>query len=100
MSLAGFDVTPADELPPDEAASRAVEGPIPADRRPTDDQKQELTELVAQLQELRPDTDWRAKARELAGVPGDMLTATIAADLIDRLRVLVGVCGRQEGEEQ
>jgi hypothetical protein len=81
--LAGYEPASSDEMP---VVDVETAGPIPAERQPTDEQKRELTELVAQLQELDPDTDWKQRCRELAGVPGHMLTATVAADVLDRLR--------------
>jgi hypothetical protein len=88
MSLAGFDVTPVEELPPnDEAqpAARAKEGPIPESIKPTDDQTREIRRRLAELGELAPETDWSARARELAGTPRKMLTATTAGLLIGKL---------------
>jgi hypothetical protein len=88
MSLAGFDVTPAEELPADEEAqtSRATEGPISESAKPTDDQDREIRRLLAELAELAPGTDWKAKARELGGVPAHKLTCGGADYLIDKLR--------------
>jgi hypothetical protein len=87
--LAGYEATSADEMSVDAREPEPEPaGPIPADRQPTEDQKRELRELIERLDELDADTDWLVRCRELAGVPGPMLTATIAADLIDRLHVL------------
>jgi hypothetical protein len=40
---------------------------------------------MVKLSKQDPDTDWRVKTRELAGVPGDMLTKTLADRLIREL---------------
>jgi hypothetical protein len=87
MSVAGFDVTPVEELPPEEGTrgSPAEKGPIPESIKPTADQDREIRRRLTELAELDPDTDWRARARELAGAPAKLLTATFAADLIERL---------------
>jgi hypothetical protein len=87
VELAGYKSTPAEEMPQEAVSeSKADSGKIPPDRRPTHEQLASIGELLVELTEEAPDVDWKAKARELAGVPGDMLTATIADMLIDQLR--------------
>jgi hypothetical protein len=53
-----------------------------------------MRELVHQLAELDPETDWPARCRELAGVPGEMLTRGAAGGLVRRLdEILVELRG-------
>lgn len=89
MHLAGFEETPADEIPQDEppAAAKPAEspGPIPSELRPTDEQKARIRELFAQLAEADPETDWAERARQIAGCPSDHLTETIMGNVIARL---------------
>jgi hypothetical protein len=87
MSLAGFEVTPVEEMPADEG-HLAREGPIPDAAKPTREQNQRLRALLDELRELEPDTDWSARAQELAGVPGNLLTRGGAAILIDKLHAV------------
>jgi hypothetical protein len=85
MVLEGFDATPAEEISDDDlppATSKAA--PV----EPSREQITELRELIDRLTELEPGTDWVNRCREIAGVPGDMLTRTGAAILIDELRKL------------
>jgi hypothetical protein len=87
--LAGYEPASSDEMPvvDVEAHEPGPEpGPIPAERRPSDEQWRELTELVGRLRQLDPETDWPTRCRELAGAPSNLLTGTMAADLIDRLQ--------------
>jgi hypothetical protein len=89
--LAGYDATPAEEIPAE--TEPAVAPPeqkwkLPEQVRPTRDQFQQVAALIDRLQQLDPGTDWRAKARELAGVPGNMLTRGAADGLIRQLEQL------------
>jgi hypothetical protein len=59
--------------------------PIPDEAKPTPDQVARIRELVHQLAELEPETDWPARCRELAGVPGEMLTRGAAMGLVRQL---------------
>ena len=43
---------------------------------------------IAHCRSVTPIRDWKAEARQIAGFSGDMLTATIASKLIDRLQEL------------
>jgi hypothetical protein len=84
--LAGYEPTGAEEIPADEAGVGSIDkGTILPDRRPTREQMARISQLLIELADYDPDTDWKSEARRIAGCPGDMLTATIAADLIDRL---------------
>jgi hypothetical protein len=87
VELAGYKGTPAEEMPTDaepEPAAPQQEGggKIPSKVRPTKTQAARIRELFAELAERQPDTDWRARMREIAGVDGDMLTKTIADRVI------------------
>lgn len=98
VRIAGYEPAGAEEITVDQPVGAAVvvedAGPIPADRRPTVEQKQRIGELIARLTDQHPDVDWKTEARRLAGCPGDALTATIAAMLIDKLEA------RLEADEQ
>jgi hypothetical protein len=83
MHLAGFDATPAEEMPaasPEPSGSRAA--PVEA----TDEQNTEIRGLIDQLAGIEPTTDWAARARVIAGAPGDMLTGAGAVIVIEKLR--------------
>jgi hypothetical protein len=58
---------------------------IPDAAKPTGNQFAELNRLLAELATAQPDVDWKAHAREIAGVPGDMLTRTDAETLHGKL---------------
>jgi len=83
--LAGYEPASAEEMPTDPEPAPQAKGKIPPELRPTKQQISEISELLEALAERDPDTDWVAKARELAGVGGSMLTGTLAANLIYRL---------------
>lgn len=94
FELEGFDATPFEEIPINDTTTPAGEpkadrGRIPPELRPDPEQVSDLRELLPRLVELDPDTDWPGRARELAGVPPDMVTRTIAAIVIDRLRAAI-----------
>jgi hypothetical protein len=59
---------------------------IPEHLQPTREQKAELRALMRSLEQIEPDTDWAARARELVGVPKSHITKSIYADLIERLQ--------------
>jgi hypothetical protein len=89
MQLAGFEATPAEEMPGADGADRQPAprpAPAPAPERPTVEQLAHINELLAELAVQDAATDWRAKARELAGVSAEKLTREIADDLVGRLR--------------
>ena len=84
--LAGYEPTGADEIPADDpSVADTDKDRTEPDRRPTRDQMSRISQLLIELAEHDPDTDWKTEARRIAGVPGDMLTHTIAAMLIGRL---------------
>jgi hypothetical protein len=89
--LAGYDPAGAEEMPSESAANVHASGvgPIPPEHRPTSEQHARVVELLTQLRKADPETDWRARARELAGVSAEMLTRTIADGLISRLEQLL-----------
>jgi hypothetical protein len=86
--LAGYEPAGAEEIPAEPAPPPAAEadGTIPAGALPTVEQRRELVELLDELEDRDPGTDWRAKARELAGVSYEMLTEGVAAMLLRKLR--------------
>jgi hypothetical protein len=87
MELAGFDATPADEVPADGFPKGTTErGKVPAAAQPTVERRTKILELLAELKASQPDVDWAIKARELAGVPYDELTQGGADGLIRKLR--------------
>lgn len=86
FELAEFDATPAEEMPADTGsvvAPSSVDGKLPPELRPTQQQVERMRALIGELEQHHPGTDWRGKTRELAGCPGEMLTAT-AADMLIR----------------
>jgi hypothetical protein len=95
--LAGYEATPAEEMPTDDARrdengvrdseQRArTRGPIPDEIKPTDEQREEIVTLLRTLERIKPDVDWGSRCRELAGVPWDMATRTVVQGLIERLQ--------------
>ena len=86
MHLAGFDATPADEIPEPVATAKAEPtSKIPEEHQPTREQLARIGALLLELDTRDADVDWRVKARELAGVPGEMLTKALADRLIHEL---------------
>jgi hypothetical protein len=84
--LAGYEPTGAEEIPADDTPVASTDkDTIPPDRRPTRQQMAQISQLLIELAEHDPDTEWKSEARRIAGVPGDMLTSTIADMLIDEL---------------
>jgi hypothetical protein len=78
--LAGYEPASAEEIP--EEAVKPPTAPV----QPTAEQKDEIETLLRTLEHADPDTDWRGRCRELAGVPWRMLTRSGAAVLIERLQ--------------
>jgi ERF superfamily len=64
--------------------SRASSPAAPVEATPA--QLEEIRTLARTLASIDPDTDWSARARELAGVPPRLLTRAVAGGLIDDLR--------------
>ena len=91
MELAGFDATPADEMPAvDDARPQPATpspGRIPPEHRPSAEQKGEVLALLRSLKQIDPERDWTARCKELAGgVSWDMTTRTTAENLIEKLQ--------------
>jgi hypothetical protein len=84
MHLAGFDVTPAEEMPTDDPQPKIGSRVAPAE--PSKEQITEIRELIDRLTELDPETDWVNRCRDIAGVTGDMLTHGGAVIVIEKLR--------------
>jgi hypothetical protein len=86
VALAGYDAASAEEMPPpsDEAATSAGKPADPVAAR--DSQFEELHTLIRTLEGADPDTDWKARVREMAGIRAELLTKTSAAMLIERLQ--------------
>jgi hypothetical protein len=89
VRIAGYDPTSAEEIPAQPAASRSGperddKGRLPA-VKPTPEQAQRIRGLLGQLATQNPEVDWPAAARDLAGVPGDLLTHAGAESLIEKL---------------
>jgi ERF superfamily len=79
----------AEEMPvgdPQPTATPAPSGPRAAPVEATGEQLSEVRALIDRLAEIEPDTDWVARAREIAGVPGNMLTRAGAVIVIEKLR--------------
>jgi hypothetical protein len=79
---AGVEEMP-DEIARDPARSEPSSPVAPA--AATRDQLREIGNLIATLDDFDPDTDWKARAQEMAGVPARMLTQASARVLIGRL---------------
>jgi hypothetical protein len=84
ITLAGFDPTPAEEMPDAEPESTRRSPAEPA--AATRPQLQEIGALIRTLQECEPDVDWKARAHDLIGAPANMLTKTTAEILAGKLR--------------
>jgi hypothetical protein len=86
VTLAGYQPAAAEEMPlePDSPG----DGPIPAEAKPTSEQYLRIGALVTKLEKEKPEVDWRARCRELAGVSGEMLTRGGADGLIRQLEQL------------
>jgi hypothetical protein len=65
-------------------------GAIPDYVKPTKEQTARIRELIATLAAEHPDVDWRERAHEIAGVPGNMLTSTVAQIVIGKLEAELG----------
>jgi hypothetical protein len=84
ITLAGFDPTPAEEMPDTEPepTRRSPVQPVAATR----EQLEEIGALIRTLQECGADVDWKARAHDLIGAPANMLTKKTAEILIGKLR--------------
>jgi hypothetical protein len=83
--LAGYEPAGAEEIAETSPASKDDPGPIPPEHRPTKEQLHRISDLLAKLRELDPETDWAAKAREIAKAPYEMLTKTTVVAVIEGL---------------
>ena len=89
--LAGYEPASAEEIP--EEPLKPPTTPV----QPTSEQKDEIEALLRTLEQAEPQTDWRGRCRELAGVPWRLLTRSGAADLIEKLEVeLAKLAGGEE----
>jgi hypothetical protein len=88
--LAGYDPAGAEEMPTEPLTGTPADDPIPSEHRPTVEQQTRLIELLTKLREIDPETDWSARAREVAGVAYDHLTKAIISDLIMKLEHELG----------
>jgi hypothetical protein len=95
--LAGYEATPAEEMPADEEPPRQRSSPAaPVAAKP--EQYAEIWRLIERLTELRPGVDWKERARKLAGAPADMLTVTTAQMLLDGLAAKLPTAEEFQGE--
>jgi len=85
--LAGYQPAGAEEMPEEHSASEPASPAAPVGA--TKEQFEEIGTLLRSLRECDPEVDWRARAKEVAGVPGGMLTKTGAEILIEKLRELL-----------
>jgi hypothetical protein len=67
------------------AAEQSVPQRIETAARPTREQILRVKSLLAELAQRDPDVDWKAQARQLAGVPSREMTSTMTARLIATL---------------
>jgi len=79
---------PKNQAPDDRPVSESqlVGSKLPPEVQPSPEQVTEIREPIDRLTGLDPNIDWVQRCREIAGVPGDMLTQTGAAVLIAKLR--------------
>jgi hypothetical protein len=94
VTLAGYDATPLEEMPT-ESAGEPVKPPT-APVQPTPGQRAEIETLLRTLEGADPETDWRARCRELAGVPWKLLTHSMAVHLIEQLQAELAARAREE----
>jgi hypothetical protein len=85
MQLAGFEATPAEEIPADDSSGDRPTDAVAAAGRASQDQLTRIAVLLADLARHDPGIDWRAKARDLAGVPADAVTESVADNVIRSL---------------
>jgi hypothetical protein len=94
VELAGYQGTPAEEMPPQEPKPSSSSA-ASVDAKP--EQVDEVKRLIRRLAELRPDTDWKAQAREITGGGPELMTVTIANTLIAKLRASVEAAEEASG---
>jgi hypothetical protein len=101
VALAGYDAAAAEEMPPpvDDGAPAASSGSAAAPVEPSLEQWAEIETLIRTLQGADPETDWKTRSGELAGVSARILTKTGAEMLIEKLRAeLADVVDDEESE--
>ena len=54
--------------------------------RATREQLGEIAALLRSLEQIDPGTDWKARCREIIGVPGEQMTSAAADNLIRQLQ--------------
>jgi hypothetical protein len=96
MAAAGYDPLPLEEAvegsgvpKPTTSSTTSSSGPIPGRIAPTSEQAERIRELIAALAVESPDVDWTMRARDIAGVSGDMVTKAIANTVIEKLEAEV-----------
>jgi hypothetical protein len=82
--LADYEPAGAEEMPHDEP--RPASSPA-ALVKATPEQLRYIGKLIADLADLEPGTDWKARAQALSGVRADMLTRATAQLLVENLEV-------------
>jgi hypothetical protein len=103
MELAGFDATPADEIPAEDTPGTAPgpsSGPIPDEVKADQLQAGEIAMLIRSLDKLDPGTDWRSRCVEITGAPWSQTTRTMAAELVRQLTIELDALTRGPDEEQ
>jgi hypothetical protein len=86
VALAGYAAASAEEMPLP-ADEPAIATGKPADPvAASDSQLEEIRTLIRTLEGADADTDWKSRAREIAGVRAELLTKTGAEVLIGKLR--------------
>ena len=75
--LAGYQPAGAEEIPVVEDETAAP--------RATREQLGEIAALLRSLEQIDPGTDWKARCREIIGVPGEQMTSAAADNLIRQL---------------
>jgi hypothetical protein len=93
--LAGYEPAGADEMPVQDTAAQAPTNGIPAEPQPTAEQREQLQRLLTALAEVDPQTDWAARARKMAGVPSEKVTAAIADLVLENLRAIHAQSGEK-----
>jgi hypothetical protein len=92
--LAGYEGAAAEEMPPDEAEPTSPADPVAASPY----QLERIRTSIRTLQGADPEIDWKARAKDLAGVPAEMLTKTGAEMLIEKLQAELAALVDREDE--
>jgi hypothetical protein len=77
--------TTARDTPSQGTVRRRRPDKIPDADMPTEEQVAKLLRLLEGLDAVWPEVDWKARAKEIAGVSGDMLTKTTMEQLLHKL---------------